>query len=69
MVPPDQIAALTSAGFNIAQGSSPHVWFVEFNLTKPPFNDVRVRQAFSLAIDREGLAKDLLQGTAQAAIC
>jgi peptide/nickel transport system substrate-binding protein len=69
VVPPDQIASLQSAGFTIAQGPSPHVWFVEFNLTKKPFDDPKVRQAFSLAIDREGLAKDLLQGTAQPAIC
>ncbi len=36
--------------------------YVEFNLTNPLFQDVRVRRAMIHAIDREGLAKDLLLG-------
>lgn len=31
-------------------------YMYEFNLTRPPFNDLRVRRAFSLAVDREKLA-------------
>lgn len=31
--------------------------YYSMNVTKPPFNDKKVRQAFSLAVDREGLAK------------
>ena len=31
-------------------------YLYEFNLTRPPFNDPRVRRAFSLAVDREKLA-------------
>jgi len=37
--------------------------FLRFNTTKPPFNDVRVRRAFSLAIERETLARTILQGS------
>src|SRR5215510_7654755 len=32
------------------------------NHTRPPFNDVRVRRAVDLAIDREGYTKGMLQG-------
>jgi peptide/nickel transport system substrate-binding protein len=36
--------------------------FLSTNATKGPFNDVRVRQAFSLAIDRDALVNDLMYG-------
>lgn len=38
------------------------IQFYGFNLRKPPFNDVRVRRAFSLAIDRESLVDTVLNG-------
>jgi len=41
--------------------------FVVFDCTNPPFDDVRVRQAFSLAIDREGFVSGVLQGLGQPA--
>ncbi len=36
------------------------VFYLMLNQTKPPFNDARVREALSLAIDREGLVQKLL---------
>jgi len=36
-------------------------WFVRFNTTKPPFNDARVRKAFSLAIDRRRITEKVTQ--------
>ncbi|MHC4601136.1 MAG: peptide ABC transporter substrate-binding protein, partial [Planctomycetota bacterium] len=36
-------------------------YYYRFNVTKPPFNDVRVRKAFSLAVDRETLCRDVLK--------
>jgi ABC-type transport system substrate-binding protein len=39
--------------------------FIYWRVDAPPFNDVRVRQAFSLALDRDELIKVLLQGRAK----
>ncbi|HVU26008.1 MAG TPA: peptide ABC transporter substrate-binding protein [Opitutus sp.] len=36
--------------------------YLNFNVTKPPFTDARVRRAFALAVDRETLSHDVLFG-------
>jgi len=41
--------------------------FLRLNVTRPPLGDVRVRRALSLAIDRETLARTVLQGSRQPA--
>ncbi|MDP6509409.1 MAG: peptide ABC transporter substrate-binding protein [Chloroflexota bacterium] len=38
-------------------------WFLVFNTQKAPWDDVRVRQAFSLALDRERLVGLVFEGT------
>lgn len=42
-------------------------YYYRFNTTKPPFDDVRVRRAFALAVTRETLTLDLLQAGEQPA--
>ena len=37
-------------------------YFYRLNVTKPPLNDKRVRQALAMAIDREAIVKNILKG-------
>ena len=36
-------------------------WFIRFNVTKPPFNDQRVRHALSLAVDKRRIVEKITQ--------
>jgi len=42
-------------------------YYLGFNVTRPPLNDPRVRQALARAIDRDAIARDVLQGSRQPA--
>jgi peptide/nickel transport system substrate-binding protein len=67
-VPPDSVEQLKSGGFEVATGTTPHIWWLNLNHDEKPFSDVRVRQAASYAIDKVGMAKKLLRGTVLPAI-
>ena len=64
-VPTEEIPSLTPA----AEGGDFYVepilgtYYVSMNLQKEPFNDVNVRKALSLAVDREYVANVIMQGT------
>ncbi len=61
---PDDKAALESEGFVVHLNSYDHEWPWVLNVSKPPFDNVKVRQAINYAIDRDALSDDILQGTA-----
>lgn len=42
-------------------------YYYRFNVTRPPLDDVRVRRALSMAIDREALVSQILRGGEQPA--
>lgn len=46
----------------IAHQPVPCSYYYGFNTAKAPFDDYRVRRAFSLAIDRQGLVDEVLEG-------
>src|SRR5688500_15553282 len=62
---PDDRESLESQGFTVHLNSYDHVWPWVFDMSKPPFDDIKVRQALNYAIDRESLSDNILQGTGQ----
>ncbi|WP_306118929.1 MULTISPECIES: ABC transporter substrate-binding protein [unclassified Roseitalea] len=62
---PDQIGQMESAGFSVAASPAPQVMSLAFATEAhpdSPFNDVRVRQAANLAVNRDLIAEVLLGG-------
>jgi oligopeptide transport system substrate-binding protein len=54
-------------GPGLLLGPTPVLYFLGFNVTRPPFNDVEVRRAVSMAIDREALRDATLEGNVSVA--
>lgn len=65
---PSQVARLRGRpGYRVFEAVGPHLWFLILNLRDGPFSDPRLRRAVDLAIDRDGLVEQVLEGTAVAA--
>ena len=59
---PDAIPSLKKVGFQIVANAYPHNWTWHLSRVEgSPWNDIRVRKAANLAVDREGM-KELLGG-------
>ncbi|MFF1255171.1 ABC transporter substrate-binding protein [Pseudarthrobacter sp. NPDC058329] len=61
---PDSIAGLKAGGFDVVEATPPHIWYMAVNMKEEPMQSPLVRQAISYAIDRKGLATDILKDTA-----
>ncbi|MEI9926189.1 MAG: ABC transporter substrate-binding protein [Bradyrhizobium sp.] len=60
---PDAVAEIKQRGFVIQTNEEPHVWPWQFSRVEgSPWNDIRVRKAANLCVDREGLKDGLLAG-------
>src|SRR3984885_516660 len=60
---PDAVAEIKQRGFIIYTNEEPHVWPWQFSRAEgSPWNDIRVRKAANLCVDREGLKDGLLAG-------
>jgi peptide/nickel transport system permease protein/peptide/nickel transport system substrate-binding protein len=67
-LPPRQKAIVERASsIKIVNGPTLYVFQIFLNWAKPPFDDVKVRQAFNLAIDRTAFVKAALAGLAEPA--
>ncbi|WP_225769529.1 ABC transporter substrate-binding protein [Inquilinus sp. Marseille-Q2685] len=57
---PDAVGSLKAAGFQIVTNAYPHNWTWHLSRVEgSPWNDIRIRKAANLAIDRNGMAEML----------
>ena len=56
-VPPFQVEELRAGGLNVVNVPSTRFFFITLRTDKPPFDDVRVRQAVNYALDVPSLIK------------
>jgi oligopeptide transport system substrate-binding protein len=63
-LPPDQIAAYRAeTPSRLHADTTLSTFFIGFNVTKPPLDNVKVRRALTLAIDRVGISEKVLNGS------
>lgn len=61
-IPPAELPRLIAEEPNLVFAPRLQTAYIIFNVDKPPFNDPRVRKAFSLALDRKALCEKALKG-------
>lgn len=65
--PWDEIERLAAAGFTVTTNKNvPYINFIHLNFKHPAMQDIRVRKAINMAIDRAGIANEIYRGTGRA---
>jgi peptide/nickel transport system substrate-binding protein len=68
-VPPDDLARLKAdPKYTTVEQPGMHAWWVAFNHTRKPFDDVKVRQAMNYAVNKQAIIDNILKGTGTLAI-
>ncbi len=65
--PADLEAMRSDPAVNLLEQAGLNIGYLSMNVTKKPFDDVRVRHAINMAIDRDTILKDVYQGAGQKA--
>ncbi|WP_125154065.1 ABC transporter substrate-binding protein [Clostridium rectalis] len=66
-VDPNDVGKIKESKMNILNEKGMNINYMAFNCARPPFNDVRLRQAVNYSINKEELVKYLYQGFADVA--
>jgi ABC-type transport system substrate-binding protein len=61
-VPPELVEGISKGGVEVVRRRSLYIQTIKVNCVKPPFNDMRVRQAFNYAVNKEDIIKYVLRG-------
>jgi peptide/nickel transport system substrate-binding protein len=65
--PWDEIDRLVDEGFILSTNENvPFINFIHLNFKHPALQDIRVRKAINMAVDREGIAKEIYRSTGRA---
>jgi peptide/nickel transport system substrate-binding protein len=68
-VPPELVGEISGKGLQVVRGRSNMRMTVKLNCGKPPFDNVKVRQAFNYAVNKEDLIKYVLNGAGYLMTC
>jgi peptide/nickel transport system substrate-binding protein len=68
-IPNKDVERLRSAGFAIVPAPVPNEYYIlTINAKRPPFDNIKVRQAFQHLVDREAISKTVMGGVGRATV-